>query len=62
MDNWWEWENSTLGVPFGVSVGKEGIQLLDWSSRPEGAPMLEKPLTKKQALGLGVLLIKASQS
>ena len=61
-ENWWDLKNCTMKVPFGVSAGKEGIQLLDWSSRPEGAPMFKKPLSRKQALGLGVLLIKASQS
>lgn len=65
-----EIDTATLGLPVGVSSGQEGIQILDWRKIWKGdvagslrtpRPLLSIPLNKKEALGLGILLIKASR-
>lgn len=59
-----------MKTPVGVSITTEGIQLVENVTTVRRghvretytAPLLDKPLTKKQALELGLLLIKAAQS
>jgi hypothetical protein len=49
-----------------VSYNSDGVQLVERVKngrfKPYNAPMLDKPLTRVQALDLALLLIKAVQS